>query len=177
MHTSVEHDPVSGRNPTGFCTSEPDPDWTGFWNNSTGSDMDNQNALITAAKCLIRVFWIETGLDQIFGQVYRIRIGPDYSKKILDWIRIPKNSDLFNTNAHPSRQGSWANPVFSNHFRLAARHRRQIQFAAPSGERIAIFFKVWWHFENSIYNGMFKNVLTRSTPEYRECHPGSEPLG
>jgi len=30
------------RDPTGFCTSEPDPDWTGFWKNSTGSDMDIQ---------------------------------------------------------------------------------------------------------------------------------------
>jgi len=28
---SVEHDPVPDRDPTGFCNSEPDPDWTGFW--------------------------------------------------------------------------------------------------------------------------------------------------
>jgi len=44
------------RDPTGFCTSEPDPDRTGFRKNSTGSDMDIQTALITAEKCLIRVF-------------------------------------------------------------------------------------------------------------------------
>jgi len=41
-------------------------------------------------------------LDQIFGQVYRIRIGPDYSMKTLDWIRIAKIFNLFNTN----REGS-----------------------------------------------------------------------
>jgi len=39
-------------------------------------------------------------LDQISGQVYRIRIGPDYSKKILDWIRIAKISNLFNTTCN-----------------------------------------------------------------------------
>jgi len=30
----------------------------------------------------------------MFGQVYRIRIEPDYSKKILDCIGIPKNKNL-----------------------------------------------------------------------------------
>jgi len=39
-------------------------------------------------------------LNQIFGQVHRIRIGPDYSMKILDWIRIAKISNLFNTIRH-----------------------------------------------------------------------------
>jgi len=39
-------------------------------------------------------------LDQKFGQVYRIRIGPYYSMKFLGWIRFAKISDLFNTNAH-----------------------------------------------------------------------------
>jgi len=43
------------RDPTGFCTS--DPDWTGFWKSSTGSDMHTQSALITAVKCLIRFFF------------------------------------------------------------------------------------------------------------------------
>jgi len=38
-----------------------------------------------------------TGLEQIFGQVYRIRVGPDYSLKILDWSMIAKISDRFNT--------------------------------------------------------------------------------
>jgi len=38
-------------------------------------------------------------LDQILGHVYRMRIGPDYSMKILDRIRIVKISDLFNTMA------------------------------------------------------------------------------
>jgi len=37
------------------------------------------------------------GLDQIFGQVYRMKIGPEYSMKISGWIRIAKISDLFNT--------------------------------------------------------------------------------
>jgi len=36
------------RDPTGFCNSEPDPDWTGFRKNSTGSDVDIQTAFITA---------------------------------------------------------------------------------------------------------------------------------
>jgi len=33
------------------------PDWTGFRKNSTGSDTDIQTTLITAVKCLIRVFF------------------------------------------------------------------------------------------------------------------------
>jgi len=36
-------------------------------------------------------------LDQIFGQYFRIRIGLDYTIKRLDWIRIAKISDMFNT--------------------------------------------------------------------------------
>jgi len=36
------------RVPTGFCNSKPDPDWTGCWKKTTGSDMDIQTALITA---------------------------------------------------------------------------------------------------------------------------------
>jgi len=61
--------------------------------------MDIQTALITAIKCLIRVFLrILTRLDQVFGQVYRIRIGPDCSMKILDWTRIAKFSNLLNTS-------------------------------------------------------------------------------
>jgi len=43
-------------------------------------------------------------LDQIFGQVYRIRTGPDCSMKILDWIRIAKISNLFNTAILPDIQ-------------------------------------------------------------------------
>ena len=63
--------------------------------------MDIQTALITALKCLITVFFrIQTGLDQIFGQVNRIRIGLDNSKKILDWIRTAKFSNLFNTTVY-----------------------------------------------------------------------------
>jgi len=61
--------------------------------------MDIQTAFITAVKRLIiRFFRTSTGLDQTFGQVYQIRIGPDYSMKILDWSRIAKISDLFNIN-------------------------------------------------------------------------------
>ena len=44
------------RDPTGFCNSE--PDWTGFRKHSTGSDMDIQIVLITAAKCLIRCLFL-----------------------------------------------------------------------------------------------------------------------
>jgi len=46
------------RDPTGFCNSESDPDWTGFRKNSTEWDMDIQTVLITAVKCLIRVFFV-----------------------------------------------------------------------------------------------------------------------
>jgi len=35
----------------------------------------------------------------MFGQYYRIAIGLDYTMKILDWIRIAKTSDPFNTTA------------------------------------------------------------------------------
>jgi len=71
--------------PSRFYDSELDLDRTEFQKNSTGSDMDIQIVFITAAKCLIiGVFQIQTGLDQIFGQVYQIRIGPDYSIKYLD---------------------------------------------------------------------------------------------
>jgi len=45
------------RDPTGFCNSEPDPGRTGFRKNCTGSDMNIQNVLITAEKCLIRGFF------------------------------------------------------------------------------------------------------------------------
>jgi len=90
--SSVEHDPVPDRDPTGFCNSEPDPDRTGFRKTSTGSDMDIQTALITAVKCLIRgLSWLSTVLNQIFGLYYRIRIGLDYTIKRLDWIRIAKS--------------------------------------------------------------------------------------
>ena len=40
---------------------------------------------------------------QIFGQDCRIKIGLDYTMKILDWIRIANISDLFNTNMHSTR--------------------------------------------------------------------------
>jgi len=63
--------------------------------------MDIQLALISAVKCLIRVFSDINRIGLNIRTVYRIRIGPDYSKKILDWIRIPKISDLFNTSILP----------------------------------------------------------------------------
>jgi len=34
---------------------------------------------------------------------YRIRIGLDYTLKILDWIRIAKIFDPFNTNPNPKK--------------------------------------------------------------------------
>ena len=98
---SVEHDPVSGSRSNRilqFRTGS-GSDWIS--KNSTGSDLDIQTALISAVKYWIRVFFrIWTGLDQIFGQVYRIRIRPDYSTKTLDWIRIAIISNLFNTRGH-----------------------------------------------------------------------------
>ena len=63
------------RDPTGFCTS--DPDWTGFWKSSTGSDMHTQSALITAVKCLIRFF---SDINRI-GSNISTGLGPDYGKK------------------------------------------------------------------------------------------------
>jgi len=36
----------------------------------------------------------------MFGQVYQIKIGPDNSIKILDWITIVKISDLLNTKVY-----------------------------------------------------------------------------
>jgi len=57
IHTSVSNMiRFPDRDPTGFSNSEPDPDRTGFWKNSTGSDMDIQTALVTAVKCSIRIF-------------------------------------------------------------------------------------------------------------------------
>jgi len=47
-------------------------------------------------------------LDQIFGQVYQIRIGPVYSMKMSDWIWIAKISDLFNTSGHGQDTGQLA---------------------------------------------------------------------
>jgi len=75
--TSVEHDPVSGSRSNRTLQFGPEPDRTGFRKNSTGSDMDIQTALITAVKCLIRVFfghkrdWIKY-LDRSTG------LGPDW---------------------------------------------------------------------------------------------------
>ena len=59
-----------------------------------------QTLLITVVKCLIIFFRISTGLDQIFGPYYRIRIGLNYATKILEWNRFAKISDSFNTKAH-----------------------------------------------------------------------------
>jgi len=36
----------------------------------------------------------------MFGQVYQIKIGPDNSIEILDWITIVKISDLLNTKVY-----------------------------------------------------------------------------
>jgi len=42
----------------------------------------------------------------MFGQVYRIRLGPDYSMKNLDWIRIAKIPDL-STLQGSSYRSAW----------------------------------------------------------------------
>jgi len=57
------------RDPTGFYTSESDPDRTGFRKNSPGSDMDIQTAFITAVKYLTRGFSLE--INQIGSKVAR----------------------------------------------------------------------------------------------------------
>jgi len=41
---------------------------------------------------------------------------------------------------------------------------------ALSGELTAICFKVCWPFENSIFNDILKNALTRGTPEYHKSN-------
>jgi len=45
-----------------------------------------------------------SNLDHTFGHYYRIRIGLDYKMKILDWIRIAKISDPFNTSLHSAAE-------------------------------------------------------------------------
>jgi len=100
------------RDPTGFCNSEPDR--SGFRKTSTGSDMDIQTTLITAVKRLIITFFrTSTGLDQTFGQVYQISIGPDYSMKILDWSSIAKISDFFNTTFALCHRSEMSRPYFA----------------------------------------------------------------
>jgi len=42
-------------------------------------------------------FQMQTGLDQMFGENYRISTGLNFTMKILDWIRIAKNTGSFNT--------------------------------------------------------------------------------
>jgi len=77
------------RNPAGFCNSEPDPDWTGFWKilNRIGYGYPN---------CVDHCS--EMFNESVFSDINRIRIGLDYTVTILDWIRIAKISDPFNTN-------------------------------------------------------------------------------
>ena len=88
------------RDPTIFCNSEPDSVWAGFWKNSTGLDMDIQTALITAVWCLIRVF---SDINRIGSNIWTdlLRIGPDCSMKILDWIGLQK-SQICSTLLHTS---------------------------------------------------------------------------
>ena len=87
--------------PTGFCTSEPDPDWTGFWKNLPGSDMDIQTALITAVKCLISFFfgykldWIKyfdrsTGLGSHRITDREFWIGLGFQKSPICWTLLQR---------------------------------------------------------------------------------------
>jgi len=49
-----------------------------------------------------RFFRISTGLDQILVQYYRIRIGLDYTIKILDWdCKNLRSVQHYNTASHP----------------------------------------------------------------------------
>jgi len=77
-----------------------DKDW--IWICKNYSVMDQELKQIFAQCSPL----IQTRLDQIFGQYCRIRIGLDYTVKILDWIRIAKISDPFNTNcqSHTSKR-------------------------------------------------------------------------
>ena len=64
----VEHDPVPDRDPTGFCNSKPDPDWTGFRKYLYRIGYGNPSSVDHCSRMLNqRVFQIKTGLDQIFG--------------------------------------------------------------------------------------------------------------
>ena len=75
--------------PTGFCNSEPDADRTGFRKNLYPIRYGYPKCVDRCSKMFNQSFFrIETGLDQILGLCYRIRIGLDYTKKMLDWIRI-----------------------------------------------------------------------------------------
>jgi len=92
-----------GRDPTGFCNSELDPDRTEIWKNSTESDTDVQSALINAVKCLIREFfghkpdWIKY-LDRSAG------LGQDRNTqwKFWTWLRSQKSQicSTLNTTTH-----------------------------------------------------------------------------
>jgi len=85
------------RDPTRFCTSE--PDWTGFRKKLYHIRYGYPNSVDHCSQMFNRSFFrIYAGLDQIFGQCYRIRIGLDYTMKILDWIWIANITDPFNTN-------------------------------------------------------------------------------
>ena len=42
---------------------------------------------------------------------------------------------------------------------------------------MAIYLKVWQHFENIVFTDILKHASARCTPEYCKWHPGSEPLG
>jgi len=78
------------RDPTGFCNSE--PDGTGFWKDATGSDLYIQTALITAVKCLIRVFfWYKPDWIKHLDRSTRLR-----SDRITQWkfwtgLGLPKS--------------------------------------------------------------------------------------
>ena len=87
--------------------------------------------------------------------------------------RAQSNSILiFIVNTTYTKSMFWnSKAVFPNHFRLAAPYRREMQFTAPTGKTMAICFKVWWHFENSIFNDVLKNALARAPAEYRKLHP------
>jgi len=102
------------RDPTGFWTSESDPDWTGLWKNSTGSEMDIQPALITAVKCLNRVFfgykpdWIKyfdrstrLGSDLITQRKFWTGLEQGLRMRNFTWNRFPIKNLLIDSLLTP----------------------------------------------------------------------------
>ena len=65
--------------------------------------------------------------------------------------------------------------MFPNLLKLAAPDRREVKFAAPSGQTKAIGSKVWWYFEIPFFNDISKNIFGRGTPEYcKWCSKGCQ---
>jgi len=74
---------------------------------------------------------------------------------------------------------SYVNAVVLNLFRPAAPYKREIQFAAPRGEPIAIWFDVLRHFENVFSMQSWKRASfwnpNPARARYHKPEPGPSP--